>query len=148
MQEITQDIFRLDRTKYALAHCISANCAFGDGKTGSYGIAAAFKQHFPGIKEFCLQCNPKVGDAILYTSNNGWVYNLVTKKMHWQKPTYEAVEEVLNSMRVNAMQNLVKGIAMPRIACGLDRLSWDIVKGLIVNEFKHTGIEILVCNLK
>lgn len=95
--EISFDIFKLDRTKYVLAHCISANCAFGKGKTSTYGVAAIFTQEFPGIRDYCLSQNPKVGDAILFTSENGSVYNLVTKELHWHKPTYYSVQKALHT---------------------------------------------------
>jgi hypothetical protein len=38
-------------------------------------------------------------------------------------------------------------LAMPKIASGLDRLSWSEVYDIICEVFEDTDVEILVCEL-
>ncbi len=71
--ETEANLFSLDRRKYILGHCISKDCAMGAG------IATQFIKEFPGMKEYCKSQHPMIGQAILYTSETGWVYNLITK---------------------------------------------------------------------
>ena len=41
----------------------------------------------------------------------------------------------------------IKKLVMPKIGCGLDRLSWDKVEPMIQEIFKDLDIEIVVCYL-
>jgi hypothetical protein len=145
LTERRQNIFTVDRSQFALAHCISADCAFGEGKTGHYGIAWDFQQHFPGIKQYCINQKPHIGDCIIYASEYGWVFNLVTKQLHWHKPTYETLAMALQTLKAQAVSMNVIGIAMPEIASHLDRLDWQTVRGMIIKEFENTTINLLVC---
>jgi len=43
------------------------------------------------------------------------------------------------------LQNDEKYLAMPKIACGLDRCNWEDIERIIRHVFGETGIEILVC---
>ena len=45
------------------------------------------------------------------------------------------------------MQNSIKKVAMPVIGCGLDKLEWYKVSGIIKEVFADTDIEILVCKV-
>ncbi len=145
LKEQEQDLFKVDLTQYVLAHCISRDCAFGEGKKGHYGIAWTMLCNFPDIKQYCLSRQPYVGKAILYASHKGWVFNLVTKNLHYNKPTYETLRQSLIDMKNQIIQYRMTKIAMPRIASDLDRLNWELVKEMIVSVFSDTDLEILVC---
>ncbi len=41
----------------------------------------------------------------------------------------------------------IRKIGMPLIGCGLDRLQWDKVSGIIKRVFENTDFEITVCYL-
>lgn len=47
----------------------------------------------------------------------------------------------------NSMDKNIYRIAMPKIGCGLDRLSWDKVEPMIKEIFKDLDIEIIICYL-
>jgi hypothetical protein len=47
-------------------------------------------------------------------------------------------------MREHCQGNSVKALALPKIGCGLDRLSWDRVSQMIRSIFKEVEIEITV----
>ena len=40
----------------------------------------------------------------------------------------------------------IKNLAMSRIGCGLDQLNWDIVRDIIIKNFKQSGCIILSMN--
>lgn len=138
IKEIKQNIFTLD-DKYYLAHCISADCAMGAG------IAVQFQSKFK-LRNKLLQYDDsirKYPTCILI----GKVFNLITKKKYWHKPTYDSLAETLKFMKNIIVDKNIKYIAMPKIGCGLDRLQWGKVKEIIEKTFKDLDIEILVCEL-
>ena len=137
------DLFKLD-TSYALCHCISS-----DFKLGA-GIAKVFADK--GVKQCLTNKYPKVwcgSGFCLQTKATEFVceYNLVTKEHYWDKPTLQTLESALLLMRYNAIQNGIKKIAMPKIGCGLDKLSWGDVSALLHRIFDDTDIAITVCML-
>lgn len=62
------DLFELD-TSYALAHCISLDCAMGAG------IAVEFDKRFKGMKNECLRCINQYGlsfpNIFIFEGNGG-----------------------------------------------------------------------------
>ena len=83
------------------------------------------------------------GDCILADR----VFNLITKKYCYEKPTYRSLFDALITLRALCYQNNVKKLAMPRIGCGLDKLDWPTVKQTIEKIFDKMDIEITVCYL-
>lgn len=143
-QERIKDLFSVG-DDYYLVQCISADFKMGKG------IAVKFNEWF-NIKNILTSRYvnwlrywdyPKAthGDCLL----EGRVFNLVTKRNYWQKPTYETMENALKGMKTLCENNGVKKLAMPLIGCGLDRLEWEKVSEIIQDTFKDTDIEILVC---
>ena len=83
------------------------------------------------------------GDALLIDN----VFNLVTKKKCYHKPTYESIEAALETMKDIMDFNSTTKLAMPKIASGLDRCDWDTVYDIICEVFEDTDVEILICEL-
>ena len=134
---------------YVLAHCISADFAMGAG------IAVAFADM--GVKQLLLRNYPAnqwngEGLCLPVKLDKRVICNLVTKQLYWQKPTYNTLYCSLMSMR-NWLLDYAKTsgksikVAMPEIGCGLDRLEWKRVQGIIKDVFKDTDFEILICKL-
>lgn len=73
-----------------------------------------------------------------------FIYNMVTKSLSYQKPTYQTLFESLYAMRDHMLKNNVKYLAIPKIGCGLDGLVWEKVRDLIVETFGEDDVEILV----
>ena len=143
--EEVRDLFSVPE-EYYLAHCISAD--FGMGK----GIVVEFNKRFD-MKNKLVS---RYGDFLRYWDNQDQelkgdcllvdkVFNLITKRKYWQKPTYETLTNALYNMKVLAIHNDVKKIAMPVIGCGLDKLQWSKVSEIIKEVFEDADIEILVC---
>ena len=61
------------------------------------------------------------------------------------KPTYTSLRTALHEMKNLCNEIHVKKIAMPVIGCGLDRLEFGKVSGIIKDVFNDMDIEILVC---
>ena len=72
------------------------------------------------------------------------MYYLVTKEKYWQKPTYDTLRSSLTAMKDHCVKHNVQRLAMPKIGCGLDRLSWGKVTDLIKEVFSGTNINITV----
>jgi O-acetyl-ADP-ribose deacetylase (regulator of RNase III) len=132
-----QDIFELDPTQWTFAHCVSADFVMGGG------IAVPFKEKF---NLYSLQKTEGiVGEARFL---NG-VYNLVTKKHVWDKPTYDNLGLSLLSMADDIKVKNIKKLAMPKIGCGLDQLIWDRVEPIIKTalDFATPDLHVLVCTI-
>lgn len=145
-REEIKDLFTTTNDYY-FAHCISADFAMGKG------IAIEFNKRF-NMKN---KLKSKYPDFLEYYKNNSLsgtciledrVFNLITKERYFHKPTYESMQESLNIMKSLCIKNNIKKVAMPTIGCGLDRLNWDTVSSMLIDIFKDTNIEILVCKVK
>ena len=143
-----QNLFDLAYEGYWLAHCVSADLAMGAG------IATQFVKIFDErrlLKEKypkALQLFDKTGFSLFVDSGN-CIYNLVTKKYFYQKPTYDSLEGSLHLMRRSIDRRGVSKLAMPKIGCGLDRLDWKIVKAMITRVLDNPpkDLEVTVCVL-
>lgn len=147
--EEQRDLFTVS-DDYYFAHCISAD--FGMGA----GIVVEFNKRFDMKNKLMSKysdylatydyqigfCNKK-GSCILEDR----VFNLITKRNYWNKPTYESLEASLVSMKDICISKGITKIAMPLIGCGIDKLKWNNVSSIIKNVFDDTDIEILVCRL-
>jgi len=137
LNEVQKDLFSVPHGYY-FAHCISGDFALGAG------IAVKFNELYNMRK--------KLKNTIDYTPNNcailiDNVFNLVTKRKCYHKPTYASLRESLEDM-IETIETLeIEKIAMPMIGCGLDKLDWDVVKEIIEDVFEDINIEILVCYL-
>ena len=134
------DLFKAGE-KVSLAHCISKDCKLGKG------IAKLFREKFGRVSEI-EKMNKKIGEVAPLKVGSRFVYNLVTKAKYSDKPTYESLRLSLEAMRAHAAENSIKEIAMPKIGCGLDGLSWNAVRTLLKNVFiKESGLKITVYSL-
>ena len=134
-----RDLFTVPQGYY-LAHCISADFALGAGIAKKFD--EVYNMRFKLFREYDMY-EYEGGDALLIDN----VYNLVTKKKCYHKPTYESVREALETMKDLMNFNSTTKLAMPKIASGLDRLNWDEIFDIICEVFEDTDVEILICEL-
>lgn len=142
LNEKKGNLFDLDE-KYTLAHCISLDCEMGKG------IAVKFDKKFRGMKAFLKNrietCDIDFPVTIPCFSNRKLrVFNLITKKNYWGKPTYITITKCIEQMAEICERHQIKYLAMPKIGCGLDRLQWGKVREIIEDTFKDIDIEIEV----
>lgn len=137
---IQDDVFNYKDCYYA--HCISRDYALGAG------IAVEFDKRYD-MRNRLLKLaeeKPETLDEKCIEVEN--VFNLITKEKYWQKPSYNSLEESLLEMKEKISKNKnIKKLVMPKIGCGLDRLSWDKVEPMVQEIFKNLDIEIVVCYL-
>ncbi len=134
-----KDLFTVPQGYY-LTHCISADFALGAGiaKTfdNVYNMRFKLFRDYDGYEY-------EGGDALLVDN----VFNLVTKPKCYHKPTYDSLRESLEVMKSIMEISAITKLAMPKIGCGLDRLSWPDVYDIICEVFEDTDVEILICEL-
>lgn len=124
---------------YYIAHCISGDYSLGAG------IAKQIDKKYSMKKKLnALYPNKKDKIGALLVDN---VFNLVTKRTLFDNPTYDTVKVALIDMKRQCLKNKITKIAMPHIACGMDKLDWSNVRPIIDEVFQNTGIEVLICYL-
>ena len=136
--EVKGDLFTKenmqDKNIY-LVHCISRDCEMG------LGIAKAFNKKYPSMKN---SLKSRISNNTVCELYNNKVFNLITKNKYWQKPTYISLENSLKAMANDCWLLNIKILAMPRIACGLDKLNWNRIKAMLEDIFKDLDITIYV----
>ena len=103
---------------YSLCHCISS-----DGHMRK-GIAVQFVSNFPPI---CALRGSRlsVGTAVPVFCQGRFIYNLVTKRRFWMKPSLSSLFSSLRSMLHHAERNGVTDISLPKIGSGCDKLVFE-----------------------
>lgn len=137
-KEIKQDLFQMG-TDYALAQCVSMDCAMGAG------IAKEFRRRFPMMPRTILEMNPQIGDAKAYGLGSHIVFNLITKEKYWHKPTKKSFEMSIQSLKQELLNKHITKLAIPQLGAGLDRLDWNNNREVIQRIFADTDVEIVVC---
>ena len=137
LNEVQRDLFSVPHGYY-FAHCISGDFALGAG------IAVKFNELYNMRKKLKNTVDYIPDNCAILIDN---VFNLVTKRKYYHKPTYASLRESLEDM-IETIETLeIEKIAIPCIGSGLDKLDWDIVKEIIEDVFEDIDIEILVCYL-
>ena len=142
-KEETRDLFTVPQGYY-LAHCISGDYSLGAGIAAQF--VDVYNMRYKLHRNYPIPDGEKfanVGEALLVDN----VFNLVTKDRVYHKPTYDTLIETLEDMKEQCENLDIDKIAMPRIGCGLDGLSWDTVEEIIMEVFEDTDMEILICTL-
>ena len=125
------DLFEHADDDSVLAHCVSANLRMG------MGIAVKFRERIGQAEiDRMLEGEPQVGQALVaFEKENGRkCYQLVTKELHWNKPTYKSLRKSLISLRTLESGGS-RCLVIPRLGCGLDRLEWSKVKKILGEVF-------------
>lgn len=133
------DLFAVPQGYY-LAHCISADFALGAGIAKKFD--EVYNMRFKLFREYD-NYEYEGGDSLPIDN----VFNLVTKKKCFHKPTYDSLREALECMKYEMEILGVTKLAMPRIASGLDRLEWSRVYEIVCEVFEGMDVEILICEL-
>lgn len=132
---------------YMIAHCISADFALGAGVAKQ--IDEAYGMKYMLNKLFTRHTNDGQDHSIewpscIFIAN---VCNLVTKEHYYDKPTLDSLHRALTCLRKGMDRAGAKKVAMPKIGCGLDRLNWEDVEKAILEVFRGSDIEIMVCEI-
>mmetsp|Transcript_58968 Transcript_58968/g.132826 ORF Transcript_58968/g.132826 Transcript_58968/m.132826 type:complete len:183 (+) Transcript_58968:2-550(+) len=139
MREERRDLFEVD-SDFSLCHCVSKDLSM------SAGIAVQFKKQFGGVDQLSAQ-QAQVGGMAVLKKGDRYIYNLVTKNKFSGKPCMSSLEASLRAMKAHIVEHGVHKLAMPKIGCGLDKLSWGAVSGTLLYVFDDCDIELLVCSI-
>ena len=112
----------------------------------SAGIAVTFKEKFGGLEELRTQ-HIEVGGVGVLRRDGRHIYYLVTKERYSDKPSLKSLEASLVALRERITADGVQRLAMPKLGCGLDGLSWNMVQELVSSVFNQTPVEIQVRGL-
>ena len=126
---------------FSLGHCVSRDFHM------KKGIAKEFFAKFHSTYQDLKCVDFGIGDIAVFEDNQRFIYNLITKNLYYHKPTYHQLDCSLHRMRDHMLDNNVAHLALPRLACGRDRLEWPIVKAMIVQCFQHIPCEIRIYTL-
>ena len=136
-REEQRDLFTTP-TEYSLAHCVSEDLRM------SKGIAATFKKKYGQIENLQSQ-GPQIGKVLQIVNKGRPLFYMVTKKSFHQKTTYQDLWNSLIQLRDQMLIQDLQHLAVPKIACGLDKLNWRVVRSMLEEIFRFTGIDVLVC---
>lgn len=144
-KEEVKDLFSVPNDYY-LAHCISADFGMGRGIAVQFNNRFDMKRRIMGLYPNgfidCDGCYEPIGCVLIDR-----VFNLITKKRYYDKPTYYSIEGSLFFMKEICEDRGIKKVAMPMIGCGLDQLNFDKVSEIIKKVFNDLDIEILICKI-
>ena len=139
--EIKGDLFNsplLTRKGCMIVHCVSADYALGAG----FALELEKKYH---IRDYLKQIGSYNYPDCLVVGN---IINMVTKGAYWTKPTYETFTASIIMVREYCLEHQVSILVMPKIGCGLDKLSWKVCKEIIQKELVDYNIDCAVYKLK
>lgn len=127
------------KQKDNLAHCISADCATSQGLAHQMVTKGLIRRKLlRGVKA-------EVTDVISVRYPRRIIYNLVTKQRCFEKPSRKSMYDTLVTLKSAIVKDNVKSISIPRLGCGLDQLSWDMVKRMIHYIFKDMETMGTIC---
>lgn len=138
IEEIKGDLFGVE-SSFSLGHCVSQDLVMGKG------IAVEFKERFGNVDKLKQQ-KGTIGNGVVLeiSSQNRFVFYLITKLRYFDKPKIEMFESSLIWMKNYCIEKNIKKLALPKIGCGLDLLIWTDVKKMLVKVFQETDIHIKI----
>ena len=123
-----------------LAHCISSDMVM------SKGIAREFRDRFGHIPELRNQ-KAEVGQIAILNCNGRKIFYLVTKSKYYEKPTPWSIHASLLQLKRYMVDHCLTQIAMPKIACGLDKMAWEDVESILRRVFHDQDILVTIYTL-
>lgn len=144
-KEVYGDLFSAG-SEPLYVHCISADFVLGAGIAAEFtrrGVKAALRSTYP--------MNVWYGEGYGLPTpmiDKHMVYNLVTKAKCYDKPTIATLQGALDSLKRYVIANNITKIVMPKIGCGLDKLSWSDVSLCIFDTFADVPVDITVYKLR
>ncbi|KAF4532708.1 hypothetical protein B566_EDAN004695 [Ephemera danica] len=100
-----------------ICHCVAADLRM------SRGAAKDLSDLYPKIREVIGE--PTVGSCLPSVSNERTFLNLITKHNSSDKPETSHFEQCIKNLKAYTDANKIDRIAITRLGCGLDLLSWD-----------------------
>ena len=124
----------------SIGHCISADAQI------CKGFAQFLSKRVPRLMRTCRLANLLKDQVFPFwdASSRRYIYNLVTKEKYSDKLDLQTLATTLQNMQAHATKHGISSIAIPKIGCGLDQMSWEDVVKLLRNIFAYLDIQIVV----
>ena len=122
----------------SLAHCVSRDLKMFKG------LAKSFKETWPDHIDQLKKMYLHVGQIGAIKVKGRFIYHLITKERCTDQPKYFDLRQTLFELKQHMLANNVKKVALPKIGCGMNRLSWPDVKTMMEEVFWDTNIKITV----
>ena len=125
-----------------IEECVSSDFAMGKG------LASTIACCYPDLQE--LRKLPKnnfpPGSLVTYfdQQHQRFIYNLVTKRQFFQKPTYETLELSLQALKQHLKRHNIQKLEIPKLGCGYDQLHWPKVFSILFNVFSGSNLIITI----
>ena len=85
----------------------------------------------------------KIGTAVPVSETGRFLYNLVTKRRYFNKPSVDSLKSSLLSMRVHGEQFGIRTINVPMLGAGLDGLDfYGHVMPVLKEVFQESNVNI------
>ena len=125
-----------------IAHCVSSDFAMGKGLAST--IACCYPE-LQKLRKLPINNFPP-GSLVTYfdQQHQRFIYNLVTKRRFFQKPTYETLELSLHALKRHLKRHNIHESAIPKLGCGYDQLHWPTVFSFFFNVFSGSSLTITI----
>ena len=69
-----------------------------------------------------------------------FLYNLVTKRQFFPKPTYETLKLSLHTLKQHLKRHNIYELVIPKLGCGYDQLHWPTVFSISFKVFSGSNL--------
>ena len=125
-----------------IAHCVSSDFAMGKD------LASTIACCYPELQELSkLPINNfPPGSLVTYfdQQHQRFIYNLVTERRFFQKPTYETLELSLHALKQHLQRHNIHELAIPKLGCGYDHLHWPKVFSILFKVFSGSNLTVTI----
>ena len=125
-----------------IAHCVSSNFAMGKGLAST--IACCYPE-LQELRKLPINTFPP-GSLVTYfdQQHQRFIYNLVTKRRFFHKPTYATLELSLQALKRHLKRHIIHELANPKLGCGYDQLHWPAVFSILFKVFSGSNLTITI----
>lgn len=124
-----------------IAHCVAIDMEMGAG------VALQLRRNYISSEEIqkFIAMKPKIGECFVTETSFGGIFNVVTKpSSRRSRPTKENFNLAMDNLFELLGEMVVREINIPKLGCGLDRLSWDGFVKPLLQEKANLGFHIVV----
>jgi O-acetyl-ADP-ribose deacetylase (regulator of RNase III) len=143
-----------DLTAYngTIVHCVSSDLHQSAGVARLVCLKRPYNQPLTwGLPGTTKQPQPHLLGSVVVTVNPQdsaqLVCNLVTKLHYYNHGDYSNMRLALRALRYEIQTRQITDLAMPKIGCGLDRLSWPMVLPILKDTLAGLPITVNVFEL-